>query len=257
MSLTCAACGSAKFVETRCKQKWCPVCARAIAAKRVARYALAVGLMEWPLFVTLTIPPTAGTELQDLRRLKRGFTRLRRMKIWTDRVKGGVAGLEITSRSHKFHPHLHTVVDCKWLAHATPAPQRGESRESIRCKCRRASAELGRAWARSLSVKSDHVNWDGVIYKVKRSSGDTITSEILKYAAKGSDLVESKEPIGEVIRALQCTRLVTSFGSLYGKRLEQDGSKPRARPCECCGEDCWVTEFEEGQALRSSRARRA
>lgn len=253
LRLTCSNCGQWKEVEKGCKQKWCPVCARSIAGKRVARYELAIGMMQWPLFVTLTIPPSREDPLGDLKRLRRAAAKLRRKKLWTTRVKGGVAGLEISSKSGKFHPHMHHIIDCQWLAITTPRPQKGESIKSITRKCREAKAELGRAWAKCVKISSSDPNWAGVVIDVQRAHGTQTCREILKYAAKGSDLVAYAHSIGPVIRALQCTRLVTSFGSCYGDRLAQDGAERPKRPCACCGEDAWVTDFLIDPILRSTR----
>jgi hypothetical protein len=251
--LTCANCGKWKEVESGCKNKWCPVCARKIAATRVARYELAAGMMAWPLHVTLTTPPHDDCDLLNLRKLKRGFTSLRRKKVWTDRTTGGVTGFEVTSKSGRFHAHCHSLIDCKWLAHFTPPPQRGDSKPRIAAKCLAASQEFGLTWAKTLGIKSLDPDWCGVIFKVQRTSGEQVTREILKYACKPKDLLESKHAVGDVIRAIQCTRLVTSYGSCYGKRLIQDDANAPARPCECCGEEAWVTDYEIEPIVRRIR----
>jgi hypothetical protein len=253
LRLTCSNCGVSKEVEKGCRQKWCPVCVRRIAARRSDRYRLAVGMMEWPLFVTLTIPPHETDHLGDLRRLRRGFGKLRRTKTWRAHVKGGVAGLEVSSRSGAFHPHLHTVCDCRWLSAYVRPPQRGDGKATIKAKCLAASEELGLSWAKCLGVKSLDPDWLGVIYKVKRTSGEDITSEILKYSVKGADLCETKEPIGPIIRALQATRLVTSYGNCHGKERADDSAVKQPRPCSCCGVEAWVTEWEEEAATRDTR----
>lgn len=254
--LTCSNCGSQKSVEAGCKQKWCPVCVRRIAAMRVNKYALAVGMMQWPLFVSLTMPPHVDCDLQNLKKLKEGFRIFRRRKIWTDRVTGGVVGYEIGSRSGRFHAHCHMVIDCKWLAHFTPPPQRGDSKERIRKKCISASQELGIAWAKCIKVPYDEEAWSGTIFHVERTSSETITSEVLKYSVKGSDLLNSIHPIGDVIRAMQGTRLTSSYGSCYGRRRMDDDSKKPPRPCECCGVEAWVTDWEIEPMLHRARKER-
>lgn len=223
---------------------------------RSERYRLAVNMMEWPLFVTLTVPPTEGHELNDLKRLRQAFGKLRNQRLWKSRVRGGVAGLEVTSRSGRFHPHLHTVVDCEWLAIFVPKPQKGDSKARIKAKCLAASQELGMEWARCLGVTSVDTAWSGTIYKVKRCSGEHITSEILKYSVKGSDLLETTERAGDVIRQLQATRLVTSFGSLFGKARIDDQAEEKPRPCKCCGKDEWMPEITLEATLRHAREQR-
>lgn len=198
--------------------------------------------MEWPLFITLTVPHDELDPLRQLRRLRRAFGKLRATKLWKSRTVGGVAGLEINSRSGSFHPHLHAVIDCKWLAWFTRPPQRGDSKATIKAKCRAASDELGLTWARCLKIESFDPDWCGVIFKVKRCDQTGIQREILKYSVKGSDLLDFEQPIGPIIRALQATRLVTSFGTLYGKARANDGTERQPRICECCNESNWMTE---------------
>jgi Replication protein len=253
IKLHCANCGGTKEVEKGCRQKWCPVCVRRIAAKRSARYAAAVAMMEWPLFITLTVPHTEESYLDQLRRLKRAFGKLRHTKLWKTRTVGGVAGVEINSRSGEFHPHLHAVIDCRWLAWYVRPPQRGDSKAEITRKCRAASEELGLTWAKCLKIKSIDPEWCGVIFKVKRCAKETITSEILKYSIKGTELASYAKPIGPVIKALQVTRLVTSFGTLFaGKRFAIETEKP-PRPCECCGVEAWISDWEVEGAVRRAR----
>lgn len=229
------------------------MCVRRIAAKRSARYAAAVALMEWPLFITLTIPHDDASPLLSLRRLRKGFGKLRHTKLWKARTVGGVAGLEINSRSGAFHPHLHAVIDCKWLAWYTRPPQRGDSKATIKAKCIAASEELGLSWARAVGVKSMDPDWCGTIFKVKRCDQVGITSEVLKYSVKGADLVASSQPIAPIIRALQATRLVTSFGTLFARRRFDDGAKKLERPCDRCGGTEWMPDIQVDRLFRSDQ----
>lgn len=222
---------------------------------RSAKYALAVGMMEWPLFITLTVPHDEPDPMKALRRLRRAFGKLRHTKLWKSRTVGGVAGLEITSRSGNFHPHLHAVIDCKWLAWFVRPPQRGDSKATIKAKCKAASDELGLTWARCLGIKSMDPEWCGVIFKVKRCDRDGITTEVLKYSVKGTDLEQSNQPIGPIIRALQATRLVTSFGTLFGsKRLKVEEPK-QSRACEKCGAEEWMPDLLVDRMVREIRER--
>ena len=224
ITLICQGCGTAKRIWAGCKQKWCPVCVRKIAAQRAAKFQKAVEAMEWPLFITLTIPNTADLDIGGLRHLRRSFGKLRHMKLWSQRVRGGVAGIEITNQGHGWHPHLHAVIDCRWLAWKTPRPQPGEGKKAVREKCKAASDELGLAWARCCCIKALDPDWCGVIYKVKRCKKDEIGKEVLKYSVKGTDLIESEQNPADLIRAMQATRLVTSFGTLFGAKPSAEKS---------------------------------
>lgn len=254
----CDCCHHSRAVERGCKNKWCPVCCRKSSAKRVAKYQLAVSMMQWPLFLTLTCPHTDHPPLQRLRNILFAFSKLRRKKLWTDRTLGGIRGLEIDSRSGKLHEHLHMVIDCKWLAHMVPPPQRGDSKSRLKEKCLAASQELGMAWARCLGYREWRDEWSGVIYNVTRANRDTIAKEIIKYSVKGSDLLKHAGRIGPIIRALQCTRATQSFGSLFGKRRIEDGAAAKKRECEKCGSTSFhldevELEKEWRQAIRARR----
>jgi len=57
----------------------------------------------------------------------------------------------------------------------------------------------------------------------------------VKYSVKGSDLLESPDPVGPMIRVLEKTRLVTTFGNFFGRGAEFDeaaaGEKAECSKC--------------------------
>lgn len=234
MFLVCMDCGGRHRVEKRCRKKWCPVCARAIAAARVAKYEAGVSKMKWPLHVTLTVKNVDDTSTDFIRKLRTDFGKLRRRVIWSKRVAGGVAGMEVTNRGNGWHPHIHALIDCEWLAIKTPKPSGRMSKEEIRKLCKRAQREMASAWAKVVGQKSA-VIW---IRRIKGSGNPEIMAdecrEVLKYSAKGSDLAECQGEVAPLIRQLDSTRLTTSFGSLYGKLKDAEKEK-RPIPCDNCG----------------------
>jgi hypothetical protein len=229
---------------------------RGIAARRSLKYQKAVEAMEWPLFVTLTMPNVASLADHPLRRLRRAFGKLRHTKLWKRNVRGGVAAIEITNQGHGWHPHLHTVIDCRWLAWKTPRPQRGDTKAMEKEKCLAASDELGLAWARALKVESFNPDWCGVVFKVKRCKAETIGQEVLKYSVKGSDLVECDGDVAELIAQMKATRLVTSFGTLFGKLRSPDLQSKNGCKCEKCGESSWMPEATVDRVVKNARRSR-
>lgn len=165
--------------------------------------------MRFPLFVTLTMANVEDLDGGAVRKLRRAFGKLRHKRIWKDRVRGGVACIEVTNIGNGWHPHLHAVIDCRWLAIKTPAPRNGEALSLRRAKYKAAAAEFSEAWAKCLGQTMASV-------KVKRAEADEICREVVKYSVKGSDLLECVEPIGDLIRCLEMTRLMTTFGTLFG-----------------------------------------
>ena len=221
----CRACSAPHRAEQACHQKWCPVCARARAAQRVARYEAAAALMQWPLHVTLTRTNIATISRIDVLELKKGFKKLRRQKIWKP-VVGGLVGVELTNKGRGWHPHMHILCDCKWLGGETPEPKRWHSRARKAELCRASSEELMLAWSACIGQMVSSI-------KVRRCDGATAVREVLKYAVKGSDLVESIDRIGDAIRAICGGRLSTPFGSMFNLRKELR-EKKKPFPCPAC-----------------------
>lgn len=247
LRLTCVCCGNGRLVEARCKKRWCPVCARVISAKRVAKYEGAVASMQWPIFVTLTLKNLKRITVADVKAVRRAFRKMRQ-RVWWDRsVVGGIASVEVTNIGNGWHLHVHAIVDCKWLAVTVPPPKPFEKREAMKRRFVAASTEVGEAWAAALGHKRATV-------KIKRAYGkrdrpelmgksQSISVEVLKYSVKPTDLIECKEPIGDLLRMMGAARLVSSWGSCYGKNLDPDGpQKYDGGMCECGATKSYVPE---------------
>lgn len=246
MTLICTCCGEQRTVETRCKKRWCPVCARQISAARVGKYAGAVESMQWPLFVTLTVPNVDRLHLDTIRWMRRAYRKLRQRKWWGDAVKGGIASLEITNTGKGWHPHIHSILDCRWLSKTVPPPKPFESRASMRNKFERAAKEVAAEWANALGVPR-------AVVHVKRAYTDrtqrecprgssSIAVEVLKYAVKPDDLIDCAEPIGDLIRLMGAARMVSSFGSCYGRQLDTPETPYAGGMCECGASGAWMPE---------------
>lgn len=262
LTLRCEVCETNVEVKQRCKRKWCPCCVRALAAQRSAELQFIVERMQWPLFVTLTMRNVEDLSSGGVRHLRRAFGKLRHRRFWKDRVKGGIANVEVTNIGNGWHPHLHCVIDCRWLAVETPEPRARDSAEEKRAAFKSAAAELERHWAKCLKQETASV-------KVKRAFRDTITKEVVKYSVKSSDLIECQGSVGAVIRALEGTRLMTTFGKCHGqcvKELRADAkraakqkqySEMEERPPRChCGEEQFMPEALVVQRKEISNNRR-
>lgn len=235
MRLRCACCGHAKEVEQRCRKRWCPVCCRKIAAERVAKYTYAVARMQWPLFVTLTVANSLEA-WEGIKRLKSAWGKMKRRK-WFQAcdVKGGITAIEITNKGSGWHPHLHSVIDCRWLAVATPRPQRGETAEGWDLKKKSAKAELDAEWA---SV-TKQVTASTFIKRLDRLD----LREVLKYAADPGTLLGEEGNVSELIRAIDKFRMVQPFGSCMGisAEIEQLAAEDyNGKPCPSCEGRAWM-----------------
>lgn len=247
MQLTCTCCGRYRMVETRCKKRWCPVCSRQISAKRVAKYVSAVECMQWPLFLTLTRPNVKNLELTHIKHLRRAYRKLRQQRWWSSVVIGGIASLEITNTGRGWHPHIHSIIDCRWLAKTIPAPRPFERREAIAAKCKSAAAEVAALWAKALDLPraSIHVKraYTDRVRPSKYDRSSSIAVEVLKYSVKSADLISCAEPIGDLIRLMGAARLVSSWGSCYGKNLGDPTDKPyTGSACDCGAIGSWLPD---------------
>jgi len=254
-ALVCTCCGEKWDIVKRCNRKWCPACQRALATRASLRYTGICESFSWPLFVTFTVKNLPDPSLDFVRALRRSFGKLRRLRWWNKCVTGGVAGIEVTNTGKGWHPHIHALLDCKWLSVTTTPPASHLSREQKKARFTRATKEVQEQWALCTGVKSS--------VKIKRASARgngrdrSIASEIIKYSVKGSDLVDIPDDVAPVLRMLDGTRLLTSFGSAYGHLRDWDAPK-QISTCSTCGSHGqWTTiNSVDGIFRDAARARR-
>lgn len=227
-------------MERRCDLKWCPACQRGLAARTSIRYAKVTEELKWPLFVTLTTQNFEDSEKDFLREIRKSFGRLRRLRWFRACVSGGVASIEVTNTGNGWHPHVHALLDAKWFSVTTKQPGPRASRDQWRKRGRQTATEIAEQWSLCLrrpgSVKIRRV-WEG-----PEKDARPVTTEVLKYSVKGSDLLECEDAIAPVIRMLDRCRLVTSWGSMYGHPAAK---RPRScgLPCgNCGGMGTWLPE---------------
>lgn len=228
MTLSCVCCGKSRTIERGCKKRWCPVCAPRITAERMLRLESVVSRFEWPLAVTLTMQNVEVSE-GALEMVKQKFRDFRRTDFWADRVKGGVVGFEITNTGKGWHPHLHALVDCRWLAVSTPEPQRGQSKAYKKKLCEAAQNELSEVWG-------GYVQGKKAIVWAERAWGKAMM-ETLKYAIKPSDLLEPATSASEVIDLIDLGRMISSFGHAHACSkmfVGRDLPEEKLAQCEGC-----------------------
>jgi len=228
-TLQCLNCGEKHPGEKRCRLKWCPACAPLRSAERAARLRQAYKRMQWPMHVTLTMRNVPDWSREHIKDLLMAFRKLRERKLFR-RVTGGVVGVEVTNKGEGWHPHLHALLDCEWLAYYTPPPPRNASAWQRQNHCQRAHAELSSIWGECIGQSDiDPMTW------VRRAYDDGVVEEICKYAVKGSELLKCEGEIGPLIDQLCGSRLVVGFGSLFGRMKELDDEAREDRPAGC---DC-------------------
>lgn len=244
LRLMCTTCSAVKKVEIACKRRWCPACAFLVQRQRLKRYEFAVSLMQWPLFVTLTIGNSYNPEC--VRTIREFWGKFRRRKLLADRIKGGVSTIEVTNAGNGWHPHLHILCDCEWLALHCPKPAARDSKDVLRQKFDHARLELSALWAHL-------VGQEKAVVLAKRVAGNEALIYSLKYATKGSELIDCKDPIAPLIRVLSKSRMLSAFGSLHGQGLDDpDEEKPACICPDCMSETSYIPEHVVDMMLRSA-----
>lgn len=215
--LWCTSCGHRHDAETKCNRKWCPVCAPRRANERAAKLRLAIRLMHWPMHITLTVPnlDTTTTGKNFLRAMVKAFVRLRRSKLWRENVTGGAYGVEVTNKGNGWHPHIHTVIDCRWLATKTPEPHRSDDAETRAAKFRSAASELQGAWARATGLDVPASIW------IRRCDTGA-AAEIMKYAIKSEHVAGLDGEVAPILRMMDDVKLCNTFGDLRGLKVPDD-----------------------------------
>lgn len=240
MSLWCAECGHRHECKTKCSRKWCPSCGPKRGNERAARLRVLIASMRWPLHITLTVPNVVAdwaprTLLKDL---LESFRRLRRTKLWKENVEGGAYGIEITDKGHGYHPHLHIVADCRWLALTTKAPHHTDTAERVAAKFRNSMSELQAAWQHATRI-------DRHMSLFLRRCDSNAASEILKYALKSEDACKLEGRLGPVFRLIDSVRMCSPFGSIRGVKIPPDEEHKLTCPN---GHDKWTASPTIGRA---------
>jgi len=228
ITLNCTCCGHTRTAESRCDLKWCPACQHKLSTRTALRYAGITANAKWPLFVTFTVENYDEHTFDFVRHVRRSFGKLRRLRWWKRCVVGGIASIETTNKGRGWHPHVHALIDCKWLAVTTPQPSPRATKDQWKKAMKASASEVGEQWklccGRNASVKVRRV------WGADQRSAKPITMEVLKYSVKGSDLLECDEEIAPLIRMMDGCRLVTSWGTMYGHPALK---RPRTPGIEC------------------------
>lgn len=187
------------IAEQPCRSRLCPRCAAKRRTSLMMRLLHAAKEIDDPRFITLTLRSTNTPLADQLKRLRKAFTALRRRKIWLDNITAGIYTIEVTynSRTEQWHPHIHCITDGRFI------PQ----------------AELAAAWLKCTG--------DSNIVDVRRihSRSQAITY-IVGYVAKSSDVANFPDhAIPEWASAIADLRLAATLGTLHGHKVAEDADR--------------------------------
>lgn len=242
-------CHDAIAVPIGCGHRLCPQC----NAHRSARYRERVrgmfGRLEHPVFLTLTVPAVDHISKRTYSGLRMRIRKLLANQAgW---IKGGVYALETTynRNAHTWHVHAHCLLDTR-----SGLPVR---RDYFIDRKRRIEFDWLRLtghpdwrprdygyWYRKTLEKNSR-EWNRTnrrvvdIRRVRNRNG--AAAEVFKYITKVSDFVDSPTAIDEFLTATRGIRMLQTFGSWYGFRID-DGDVNRKSwshlVCKC-GENQW------------------
>ena len=180
-----------------CGDRLCKPCGRARAARGRRAITTLVGTDPARL-ITLSRRSKEESLTDALNHLYRSFQRLRRSRVWSESVTGGVAVCEIKRgrNSGQWHVHLHCLCVGSYVS----------------------QRELSDAWLRATG--------DSFVVDVRAiREQEKGISYVCKYLGKGFDssLYASVDDLAECCSALHGRRLLVAFGDWYGRVGDVDG----------------------------------
>lgn len=204
-----AANGQPVLVNNVCRDRLCPRC-QVQRGQHVTRriVGLTIGFNA-PRFVTLTLSHKGESLRSMLDRLYEAFRKLRGTPFWKRHCRGGVYAVQVTrnTKEGEWHAHLHVIVDGEYM------PQN----------------QLSAAW---LGVTGDSKVCDirAVPDRAK------IARYVAEYVSRPNEVAKwGWEAIDEYAEAMHGRRLVHTFGSAHGIKVEDedDGAEVTAGTFVC------------------------
>lgn len=184
----------------RCRNRFCPICSDFERRKWRSKFSSAIQKMPGCRFVTLTYPPTNECLADCITSIKRAFGKLRRRRLWTSSITGGLWIVGLSMTENDWHPHIHCIV-------------RGRSIDQH---------ALSRAW---FDVSDAH------IVDIRRVYSDELLDYLVRHFEPSSLSSISDEQMLNYVQALHGQRLVGAFGncrfSTTKELLEEEGGDRR------------------------------
>ncbi|MBA7697098.1 hypothetical protein ES703_105756 [subsurface metagenome] len=111
--------GDVRVRSFHCGLRWCPICASSRQAWISTECERWFRSVTGPRLVTLTVRHTNAPLADQINSLYNHFQKFRKRKFFKDRTRGGVWFFHIkkSQKDHKWHPHLHCLIDSDFLEH--------------------------------------------------------------------------------------------------------------------------------------------
>lgn len=208
-SVATNAAGKPCLILHRCKDRMCGRCQKQRGIVLASTIAGLVKEMNAPRFVTLTLSHKLASLSSELERLADGFRKLRKSEWWKRHVKGGIYVVQVTrnTATDRWHAHVHAIVDGVFM------PQK----------------QLSEEWSRATGGS---IICDVRAVPDREKTSKYVASYVMKPAAV---LTWDFIAVREFATAMKGRRLVHTFASLHGKKIDprkdDEASKPTDPLC--------------------------
>lgn len=202
--------------ENSCSVRVCPHCARRkalIMAGRVEQFTAGRDGLRYAVLAERN-----SERLTDgMKSLWKAWTRLRRWKRWKQYVKGCIVVMEVTYNPDDmtWHPHLNVLMEGSYFPFE----------------------ELRQAWDKATCGQGQT--------SYIRAADEGTVRELIKYVTKVTDLCARPVVLDEFLTAVHGARLIRTYGSFYGMKVEDDELDAMGR-CPDCGASARVAVVDLG-----------
>lgn len=248
--VSCTGCGQSRLVSLHCDSRFCPECAHRRAVILSKRWAKGLdwfgrGTGSTPSFITLTFKNTPN--LLPFSYYNQCRKRFFRSRFWRRYgILGGVSAVEVKAGagSGEWHVHIHAVVMC-----TKPIPLIVFGKHSGRFQLS-VNESMAQTWE---TITGDSRIVDG--REIDVMNGGLV--EVLKYIAKGVNLLESNQ-LRELVLWAKGKRMLSAWGELYANpelraiidEPEADQSSTGDKPCSCGCCDFVIDHFQWNPRLQ-------
>ncbi len=220
MHMGCKSCESSMVLPWFCNHRLCPTCQR--RRSRRVKESLKANFELLKKFetgrdyhsvkvrmVTLTVKNPDYINREYYRWLKSCLTKLRRSKMFKNKVLAGYYVIETTrnEESKTWHPHIHMLIAARYIR----------------------QADLMKAWKK--------ITKHSFVVGITLADRNSI-NEIGKYVTKSTNFINDPQGVNEFLSSVKGLRLNHSFGEIYNhKKLKECNSMICS--CPTCGAHGW------------------
>lgn len=227
---------------TLCRDRLCPLCAWRLAIKRMGETINTINLLAKnepdtkAIHVVLTIENVPVKELRSaLLKISQGFTRMKKLRLFKEYVRGYMRSMEITYNpdTNTYHPHIHAI--CIVPSWYTKQISFGDWMDMWQDSTRTPYRPI--IWVRQAYLKYEsYYGEDGLETSISEELPTKAAAAIVeatKYACSPEGITSVSEAghIHELAKAIQGIRMI-SFGGNIKKYRKELGYTDRDKPDE-------------------------